>query len=237
MTTKRSSVAGLMAACLSAAPALAQPPLPAPSSLPSITVVGEAQVQVAPDLVRIEAGVSNMARSAQSASEAGNLAIGKVLLELKNAGIDGKDIQTSRLSLQPQYASNRPGPSEITGYLASNIVTVRLREVSRTAAVVDTLVGAGANEIRGISFSVSDASNRLDEARGQAIADARRKAEIYARAAGVTLGAPLTIAEDTHSNAIPLRRIASDFAARTQVSPGEETLGVTVIVNWAIKTP
>ena len=85
---------------------------------------------------------------------------------------------------------NRAGPNAITGYRASNRVTIKLRDVTKVASVIDTLVGAGANEIGGINFVVSQASKALDEAREKAIADARRKAEIYAKAAGVTLGEP-----------------------------------------------
>ena len=126
--------------------------------------------------------------SAREASEANNTAMAKVLAALKTAGIDARDIQTSRLSLQPQYAPNRSGPSPITGYRASNRVTVRIRDVGKVAGVIDTLVGSGANDIGNISFEVSQESKLLDEAREKAVADARRKAEIYARAAGVTLG-------------------------------------------------
>jgi uncharacterized protein YggE len=122
--------------------------------------------------------------------------MGKVLLALKIAGVDEKDVQTSRLSLQPQSAPNRTGPSAIVGYRASNRVIIKVRNVSNVAAVIDTLVGAGANEIGGINFMVSQASKLLDEVRDKAVADARRKAEIYARAAGVTLGAPLSISEE-----------------------------------------
>ena len=89
-----------------------------------------------------------------------------------------------------------PGPSPIVGYRASNRVTVALRDVSKVAGVIDTLVGAGANDIGNIIFEVSQASKLLDEAREKAVADARRKAEIYAKAAGVTLGAPLSISEE-----------------------------------------
>src|SRR6202011_5079995 len=99
-----------------------------------------------------------------------------------------------RLSLQPQYANNqnRTGPNVVVGYRASNRVTIELHDVSKVASVIDTLVGAGANEIGGINFMVSEASKLLDAARARPIADARRKAEIYAKAAGVTLGAPVT---------------------------------------------
>ena len=149
-----------------------------------------------PDLALVDGGVTSEAKTAREASDANNTAMGKVLLALKGAGIDEKDVQTSRLSLQPQSAPNRTGPSAITGYRASNRVTIRVRDVTKVASVIDTLVGAGANEIGGINFMVSQASKLLDEAREKAVADARRKAEIYAKAAGVTLGAPLSISEE-----------------------------------------
>ena len=128
-----------------------------------------------------------------------------------------------------------PGPSAIVGYRASNRVTIRVRDVSKVASVIDTLVGAGANEIGGINFMVSQASKLLDEAREKAVADARRKAEIYAKAAGVTLGAPLSISEEGNAPPMPYRRMAAGMAAAAPVAQGEETLSVTVSVSWAIK--
>jgi uncharacterized protein len=98
------------------------------------------------------------------------------------------------------------------------------------------LVGAGATDIGGIGFSVSNASKLLDDAREKAVADARRKAEIYAKAAGVTLGAPLDIAEQGAPGPMPFRKLAAGMAVSpTPVALGEETLRVTVSVSWAIK--
>ena len=150
---------------------------------------------MAPDIAFVDAGVATDAKTAREASEANNTAMTKVFAALKAANIDARDIQTSRLSLQPQYAPNRSGPSPVVGYRASNRVTVRIHDVSKVAGVIDTLVGAGANDIGNVAFEVSQASKLLDDAREKAVADARRKAEIYARAAGVTLGAPLSISE------------------------------------------
>ena len=122
--------------------------------------------------------------------------MGKVLLALKGAGIAEKDYQTSRLSLQPQYGQNKStGASPVVGFRASNRVTVKIRDVTKVAGIIDTLVGAGANDIGNISFEVTQASKLLDDAREQAVVDARRKAEIYAKATGVTLGSPLSISE------------------------------------------
>jgi uncharacterized protein YggE len=223
-------VAGL----LFATPALADSDFP-----PAISVTGEATISAPPDLAQIDAGVASDAKTAREASDANNAAMAKVLQALKTANIDDKDIQTSRLSLQPQFAqpsASRPGPSAITGYRASNHVTVKLRDVAKVAGVIDTLVAAGANEIGGINFTVSQASKLLDEAREKAVADARRKAEIYARAAGVTLGAPLSISEGG-APVIPMfrARMAPMAAAATPIAQGEETLSVSVSITWAIK--
>jgi uncharacterized protein YggE len=219
-----------LAGALLTAPALAQVIPPA-----AISVTGEASVSVPPDLAEIDGGVTSEAKTAREASEANNAAMGKVLQALKGAGLEDKDIRTSRLSLQPQSAPNRSGPSAIAGYRASNRVTIRVRDVTKVANVIDTLVGAGANEIGGINFVVSQASKLLDEARERAVADARRKAEIYAKAAGVTLGAPLSISEAGNSAPAPYRRMAAGMAASAPVAQGEETLAVTVSVSWAIK--
>src|SRR6266851_6624127 len=129
--------ASIAAATLLTAPALAQTALPA-----AISVTGEATVSVPPDQAQIDAGVTSDAKTAREASDANNAAMGKVLLALKGAGIEQKDYQTSRLSLQPQYPANRSGPSPIVGYRASNRVTLRVRDVTKIANVIDTLVGA-----------------------------------------------------------------------------------------------
>jgi uncharacterized protein len=228
-TRQSTSLAALFAASLLlAAPAWAQ-------DMAAISVSGEATVSVAPDLAEVDGGVTTEAKTAREASETNNAAMGKVLLALKAAGIDEKDFQTSRLSLQPQSAPNRTGPAAIVSYRASNRVTIRVRDVNKVAGVIDTLVGAGANEIGGINFMVSQASKLLDDAREQAVADARRKAEIYAKAAGVTLGAPLTISEDGAPGPMPMRRMVAGMAAATPIAQGEETLRVSVNVSWAIK--
>jgi uncharacterized protein len=217
---------------LLAVPALAQTMPP-----PAISVTGEANVSVAPDLAQIDGGVTSDAKTAREASEANNAAMGKVLLALKGAGIDEKDYQTSRLSLQPQFAANYK-PSDragIVSFRASNRVTVRIRDVTKVASIIDVLVGAGANEIGGINFTVTQASKHLDEAREKAIADARRKAEIYAKAAGVTLGEPISISEEGAPTPMFRSKVAGGMAASTPVAQGEETLSVTVSVSWVIK--
>jgi uncharacterized protein YggE len=230
---KRPLALAILTATWLATPALAQTPPPA------ISVTGEATVSVAPDQAQVDGGVTSEAKTAREASEANNAAMSKVLSALKGAGIDAKDYQTSRLSLQPQFAANYKSSDRAAGivsFRASNRITVKLRDVTKVANVIDVLVGAGANEIGGIHFTVTQASKHLDEARERAIADARRKAEIYAKAAGVTLGEPISISEEGAAVPVFRSKVAAPMAASAApVAPGEETLSVTVGVTWAIK--
>jgi hypothetical protein len=210
---------------------------------PAISVTGEANISVVPDLATIDAGVTSEAKTAREAAEINNKAMGAVLLAVKGLDIADKDIRTSRLSLQPQSTPlhGSSGPMQISSYRAGNHVTVTLHDVARVAATIDALVGAGANDIGGISFSVADASKLLDDARAKAIGDAQRKAEIYARAANVTLGQPLSITEE--GTQVPMLRqvyakaMAPLAMAPTPVSPGETTLHVAVSVSYAIRQP
>lgn len=217
---------------LPAVPAMAQTASP-----PTISVTGEATVSAKPDLAQIDGGVTTDAKTARAASEANNAIMGKILLALKGAGLAPKDYQTSQLSLQPQYtsnANNRNGPNVLTGYRASSRVTITVRDIGNLGKVIDTLVANGANDIGGISFMVSTASKLLDEARPRAIADARRKAEIYAAAAGVVLGPPLRISEGGAPIPMPYRKMSAAVAS-APIAPGEETLHLTVSVSWIIK--
>jgi hypothetical protein len=223
-------LATLVVGALFSTPALAQNDFQ-----PSISVSGEATISAPPDQAEIEAGTTTDAKTAREAADANNTAMAKVLAALKSAGIEDKDVQTSRLSLQPQYAPNH-NPPTVTGYRASNQVSVRLHDITKVASTIDALVSAGATDIGGINFTVSNASKLLDDARTQAVADARRKAEIYAKAAGVTLGAPLDISEDGAAPApIFHAKMAAAPMVATPVAPGQETLSVTVHVSWAIK--
>jgi uncharacterized protein len=216
----------LAALALAASPALAQTVPP-----PAISVNGEATISAVPDQAEIDAGVTSEAKTAREASDLNNAAMGKVLLALKGAGIDEKDYQTSRLSLQPQYPStqSRPGPATISGYRATNRVTIKVRDITKIAGLIDVLVGAGANEIGGVGFIVSQASKLLDDARGKAVADARRKAEIYANAAGVTLGEALSITEGGPPTPFFRGKMAAPMATAAPVAPGEETLSAKAV--------
>lgn len=209
----------------------------ADTARPSISVTGEASISVPPDTVEIDAGLTTEAKNARDAMEANNTAMGKVLLALKSAGVAEKDFQTSRLSLTPQMAQRAPNSQaqQITGYVARNRVAIRLRDVTKVASVIDTLVGAGVNDMGGISFSVSNASKLLDDARAEAIADAKRKAEIYAKAANVTLGSAISISEEGDAPAPVYRSKFAAAPASAPIAQGEETLRIAVSVSYEIK--
>lgn len=200
---------------------------------PRMTVSGEASVSVAPDHAQIRLGVTSQAKTARDASEANARAATALIAALRAAGIDDKDIQTTRLALQPTYDQPQGGGrGRINGFQASNIVTIKVRDIGRLADVIDRAVGAGATDIGGIEFLVAEPSLALDRARTEAFADARRKAEIYAKAAGVPLGRVLALSED-HAMHEPAPMAArAGFAP--PVAPGEKTLRVTVTVSFAL---
>ena len=204
---------------------------------PALSVTGEAMISASPDLADVEGGVATEAKTARDASDANNKAMAAVIAALKSAGIADADIRTSRLSLLPQYPPNRlSGSNQIVGYHATNRVTIRVHDVGKVADTIDTLLGAGANDLGGVSFMVSNASKLLDEARPKAIADARRKAEIYAKAAGVSIGAPLSISEGGAVFPMMAQRVApAPMAGATPIAAGNETLSVTVNVTYEIK--
>jgi uncharacterized protein YggE len=197
-----------------------------------ITVTGEATKSAAPDTVTIRLGVMSQGKTAREASEANAKKMTTVIVAIKDAGANEADIQTARLSLQPQFEQNKNGPAKLVGFHASNDVTVKLHDVGKLAELVDHAVSAGANEISGIDFSVANRSKLLDDARGEAVADARRKAEIYAKAAGVVVGRPMSISEST---ALPHPPQPMAYrAVATPIAPGEVAMQVTVTVSYEL---
>ena len=154
---------GARAARAAVAPASAEP------SAALDLRVRRADVSAAPDKARIDAGVTSEAKTAREATDANNAAMGEVMMALKGASIDEHDFHTSRMSLQPHMRRphRRAVHNAITGYRASNRVSMRLRDATKVAGTIDALVGAGANEIGGINFVVSEPSKALDEARAR----------------------------------------------------------------------
>lgn len=197
-----------------------------------VTVTGEASVAVAPDVAVVRIGVSSQGKNAREASNANAKAMTAVIAAIKSAGLSERDIQTSQLSLQPQYDQSKTGTARLTGFLATNQVTLHIHAISNLAAVVDHAIAAGANEMSGIEFIVSQRSTLLDRARADAIADAHRKAEIYAKAAGVRLGPAVAITDEGASP--PVRPMQAMRAGAVPVAPGEQTLRVMVNVSYQL---
>jgi uncharacterized protein len=197
-----------------------------------VTVTGEATVAVAPDTAMIRIGVTSQDKTAREAGDANAKQMTAVLAAIKDAGIADRDIQTSRLSLQPQYDPNKAGTARLTGFQATNQVTVRIRDIDKLPAILDRAIAAGANEMSGIEFVVSEQSKLLDQARDDAIADARRKAELYAKAAGVKLGRVISITEEG-STPTP-RPMQAMRAGAVPVAPGEQTLRAVVTISYEL---
>lgn len=206
--------------------------VPAQATEKLVTVTGEATVAVAPDTAMIRLGVGTQEKTAREASEANARQMTAVIAAIKDTGVADRDIQTSRLSLQPQYDPNKNGTARLTGFQASNQVTVRIRDIDKLPTVLDRAITAGANEMSGIEFVVSEQSKLLDQARDDAIADTRRKADLYAKAAGAKLGRVVSITEE--GSAPPPRPIQALRAGAVPIAPGEQTLRAIVTVSYEL---
>jgi uncharacterized protein len=197
-----------------------------------IVVTGEGLVEVAPDMATVTAGVENQGDTAGATLAANAEAMRAILAALEAAGVERRDIQTSQLSLQPVYRPRNNGDDwtpEVLGYVARNTVAVRVREIGEVGSVVDATSEAGANRIDGIAFGIGDMRPHLDEARGDAVRNAREKAELYADTAGVTLGEVLGIRETQ-----PIDRPFPMMARAEMAMDGavaEGTLEVTAMVE------
>jgi uncharacterized protein YggE len=208
-------------------------PLQARAAEKLLTVTGEANVAVAPDTAVMRIGVTSQARTAREASAANASQMTSVLAAIRETGIADRDVQTSRLSLQPQYDPNKNGTARLLGFQVTNQVTIRIRDTDKLPAVLDRAIAAGANEKSGIEFIVSEQSKLLDQARDDAIADARRKAELYAKAAGVKLGKVVAINEEG-ANAPPRPVMQAMRSGAVPVAPGEQMLRASVGVSYEI---
>lgn len=201
-----------------------------------LTVTGEGRVASAPDMATINLGVQRDARDAGAAMAAASEAAAGVLATLEAAGIEGKDIQTTRIGLDPRYArQNDNAPPRITGYVASNDLVVRVRDLTVLGSVLDAVVSEGANSFRGISFGMSDPSALASEARTAAVWDAAARAETLATAAGLTLGGIHTLSEAGSGQVPqPMMRSAMMAEAAVPVAAGEVEVTARVTVVYRI---
>ena len=212
-------------------PAGADDAKPAPEA--RIIVIGEGSVSAAPDHARITSGVTTRAKTAKEASDANAKAMAAVLAALQSAGID---IQTSRFSVQPVYTS--PGPNmeqRLTGFSVSNQVSVTIRQIDKVGDILDRLVTAGATDAGNVEFLHAEQSKTLDRAREAAMVDARRKAELYAHAAGLTLGSVAWVTEDSSAPLFaPKVAMRAAMPGGAPIATGEDTLQVRITVGYEI---
>ena len=203
-----------------------------------IEVSGEGAVSAAPDFARVTLGVTTMGKTAGEAMEANAKAASSLVSLIKAEGVAPADIQTSSLTVSPLFAHQprqEEGPPAIEGYSVSNNVTVTVRDIPRLGSLIDKAAGAGANSVYGVGFGHNDLSALLDRARPLAVADARRKAEIYANAAGAKIGPLMRLTEEPGSpRPIAFARAYVAGGAPTPIEAGEDRLTVTVTARFEL---
>jgi uncharacterized protein YggE len=220
-------------ALLAATPALAAPEPVITGTRLDISATGS--VDRAPDMATIGAGVVTQSQSASGALADNAKRMTATIAALKRAGVADRDIQTASLSLQPQYRYGDNQPPVLTGYQASNRVSVRLRDLAQAGSVIDALVASGANQVDGPSFGVDKPEAALDEARTRALATAKARADLYAKAAGLHVKRIVQIAENEVS--APVMRPMAMMAKRdsTPIAAGEQTLAVNLAVTFELE--
>ncbi len=209
----------------------------------TMQITGHGEVTAAPDTAFVTSGVTSQAENAKDALAANNADMAKLIDTLKAAGIKSEDIQTSGFSVNPNYvysdardANGYQLPPKITGYTVTNGVTVHVRDLTILGSVLDQAVTVGANQISGITFAVEDPTELYNEARKAAFADARAKAELYAEAAEVELGALALISEQINyappqPYMVKAQAVMADRAI-VPVEVGTLTFSIDVNVNW-----
>lgn len=242
MTPALAAVA-LAGVSLIAAPASAQQ-MPWPGDTATLTVTGEGEAAVPPDMAVVTLTVLREGDTARAALDASSEAMDDVLETMREEGIADRDLQTAGFSINPRYTQPREGEPmeapEIAGYEVANTLTVRLRDLERLGAILDLAVSLGVNRGGDIMLTNDDPSATLAEARTDAVEDAAARAETLAAAAGVSLGRVMRIDEKAqHFQPIPMARaeMARGFAADASVpiAEGENTYRVNVTMTWELE--
>lgn len=222
------------------APQTVEPLVPASGAV--LDVVAEGRTTRTPDIATIRAGVVTQAATAAAALRENSERMARILAALRRTGVAGRDVQTAQVMLQPQYRYAENQPPVVTGYQATNTVAVRFRDVARSGTILDALVADGANQIDGPSLSLDKPEAALDEARTNAIARARARADLYARAAGLQVARIVSIAEGGIQDGAPrppmpyARMQVMDAAeAKTAIIAGETDVTATVIVRFMLR--
>jgi uncharacterized protein YggE len=188
MTSLFRSAAMALTLAIAAAPALASAQtLPAADDAfraTTFNLSAYGETRVAPDMATITLGVTSTGQTAASALQANTAKMTEAVAAIRRSGVPDRDIQTSGLSVSPQYAYVNNQPPRLTGYQASNQVTITVRDLTRLGAVIDATVGAGANTVSGIAFGLQNPAAAEDAARQEAVHALQAKADLYARATG-----------------------------------------------------
>lgn len=206
----------------------------------TISVSGEGQVYARPDQAQISTGVLTQGANAKDALARNTARMTDVIATLKKMGVDAKDIQTSGFSVSPVYAQLLPGQSvpKISGYQVSNNVSVTIKNLDKLGEILDQVVEMGSNAAGGVSFSIAEPKPLMMKAREAAIADARARAEVYAKAAGVSVGRILTISEAAVPAPGPIYAMArAEMApsAPVPVEAGQQQISLSVSVVFEIE--
>ena len=199
-----------------------------------VSVVGHGEVKARPDTATVQIGVETEAATAAEALAQNTTQAQAIQQKLKELGIDEKDLQTSNFGVNPTYGTDG---RQVTGYHVSNSVTVTIRNLDQAGALLDQVVQAGANSIYGISFSVADTQKLMEQARQQALADAKVRATQLAAAGGSSVGDVLVISENVNIP-VPLPMAARAAEASGQavpVQPGEQTYSTDVQVTFELR--
>ncbi|MFL5258882.1 MAG: SIMPL domain-containing protein [Hyphomicrobiales bacterium] len=226
---------GLAALAWLASPATAADDERAPDRV--LWLTGHGEVKAKPDMARVTLGVMSEGATAREALTANTQAMQKVMAALKSAGIAEKDIQTSNFAVSARYGDETEGRQQVIGYTVSNNLDTSVRELPKLGALLDDVVSQGSNQIYGIAFDIAERQPLEDEARKRAVADARRKAAVYAAAAGVKLGRVLALGETAGAPPpVPIvgRAMMKAEAAPVPVAEGEQTIAIDVSVAWEI---
>ena len=233
----------LVIAWLLGTPAIAQADQQAPRR--TLSLVGQGEVKSAPDIAVISAGVVSEAKTAREALTLNNETMAKVLQTIEAAGVAKKDIQTSSFSVQPKYvypkrsSTGEQKPPRITGYTVSNQITVIARDLDKLGPVLDSVVSSGVNQMNGLSFSIAEPEPLRNEARKKAVADAKTRAELYAEAAGVSLGRIVSISEAGGSRpprpALRHAALESSAAGSVPIAQGQQSVRMQVNIVWEIE--
>ncbi len=223
--------------CAVGAPARAQQP-PGPPPLPParIIVTGSGSVTVPPDYAEIASGVTSQAKSAKEASDANAKVMAALNAALKTEGVATNDIQTLRFSVSPVYGPpQQNAPPKLVGFSVANELGIKVRQIGKVGEILDSLIQAGATDSGSVQFLHSNMSQVLDQARQAALADARRKAELYAQSAGLKLGGVAWITEvPAYAPPAPFAARAYAAAGSVPISAGADTLSVEITVGYEV---